>query len=129
MRKKGVTESELFRKMNILITDEGKEQLEYEKEKTTLLADMEIDNSALVRAMIAYFYENEKQLKKLVPFLVKTKGHTLLEAFNSMIEKNANPQEIQEHLGISVKLVEKIDKKYDLFKEEENKPVRRGKKS
>jgi hypothetical protein len=111
MRKKNITISELFRKMNILITDELKEKMEYEKEKTTLLADMEIDNSSLVRAMVWYFYDNDQQLKKLVPYLKKTKGHNMLEEFHNMVEKNADVKEIENKLGISVEIIEKIEQK------------------
>lgn len=118
MRKKSITESELFRKMNILITDELKEKMEYEKEKSTLLADMEIDNSALVRAMIWYFYDNDKQLKKLVPYLRKTKGHTMLEEFHNMIEQNADVKEIENKLGISVEIIEKIEQKQKQLEKE-----------
>lgn len=111
MRKKNITESELFRKMNILITDDLKEKMEYEKGRTTLLTDMEIDNSALVRAMIWYFFDNEKALKKLVPYLKKTKGQTILEEFHNMVEQKADVQEIQDKLGISIEIIEKIEQK------------------
>lgn len=111
MKKRSVTETELFRKMNILITDDLKEKMEYEKEKATLLADMEIDNSTLVRAMIWYFYDNDKQLKKLVPYLNKTKGYMMLETFNQMIEENAGIDEISKKLGISIDIIEKIEEK------------------
>jgi len=118
MRKKSVAESELFRKMNIMITDDLKDKMEYEKEKTTLLADMEIDNSALVRAMIWFFYDNEKWLKKLVPYLKKTKGHTLLEEFNNMIQQNADVKEIEQKLGIGIEIIERIESKQKQLEQE-----------
>jgi len=97
--------------MNILITDELKEKMEYEKEKTTLLSDMEIDNSALVRAMIWFFYDNEKWLKKLVPYLKKTKGHNMLEEFQQLMEKDVELNEITNKLGIGLDIVKKLEAK------------------
>lgn len=109
MRKKNITETDLFRKVNIMITDDLKEKMEYEKERATLLSDVEIDNSTLVRAMIGYFYDNENAMKKLVPYLKKTKGHALLENLHEMMDKNVEAKTIEKQLGIGLDILKKIE--------------------
>lgn len=116
VKEKNIKETELFRKVNILITDKLKQQMNYEKEKATILSNMKIDNSTLIRAMIAYFYDNESQLRKLVPYLKQVEGQVMLEKFKEMLEKDAELEDIQNELGISIDIIRKIDEKYNTEK-------------
>ena len=112
MRTKQLTESELFRKLNILLLDKNKDQLEEVKEKASLFADVEIDNSGFVRGVIEYFHENPDELQKIVPYIKEAKGYNILMKFNEMLEENKKPKDIQKELGIGVEIVSKIKKKY-----------------
>jgi hypothetical protein len=114
MRKKQLTETELFRKINVLLTDKNKEQLEMIKEKISLLSNVEIDNSGFVRGVIEYFSDNPEELKKLVPYVKEAKGYNILLKFNEMIAQNKTPKEIEEELGISIEIVDKIKEKYEI---------------
>jgi hypothetical protein len=113
MRTKQLTESELFRKMNILLLDKNKEQLEEIKEKASLLADVEIDNSGFVRGVIEYFYDNPKELKKIVPHIKEVKGYNILMKFNEMVAENKTSKEIEQELGIGFEIVDKVKEKYE----------------
>lgn len=112
MRNKQLTESELFRKLNILLLDKNKEQLEEIKEKASLLANVEIDNSGLVRGIISYFHENQEELKKVIPYVKEAKGYNILMKFNEMIAENKNTKEIEKELGIGFEIVDKVKDKY-----------------
>lgn len=114
MRKKQLTETELFRRINILLLDKNKEQLEMIKEKISLLSNVEIDNSGFVRGVIEYYADNPEELKKLVPYVKEAKGYNILLKFNEMIAQNKTPKEIEEKLGISIEIVDEIKKKYEI---------------
>lgn len=113
MRTKQLTESELFRKLNILLLDKNKEQLEEVKEKASLLADEEIDNSGFVRGIIEYFHQNPDELKKVVPYIKEVKGYNILMKFNEMLAENKKPQDIEKELGIGFEIVDKVKQKYN----------------
>lgn len=113
MRNKQITESELFRKLNILLLDKNKDQLEEVKEKASLLADIEIDNSGFVRGVIDYFHANPEELKKVVPYIKEAKGYNILMKFNEMIAENKNLKEIEKELGIGFEILDKVKEKYN----------------
>lgn len=112
MRPKQLTESELFRKLNILLLDRNKEQLEEIKEKASLLADVEIDNSGLIRGIIHYFFENQDELKKVVPYVKEAKGYNILMQFNEMMDNDKSAEEIEQELGIGKEIFDKVTKKH-----------------
>ncbi|WCK57666.1 hypothetical protein PP175_26895 (plasmid) [Aneurinibacillus sp. Ricciae_BoGa-3] len=114
MRTKQLTESELFKKLNILILDSNKDQLEEVKEKASLLANVEIDNSGFFRGVVEYFYANPNELKKVIPFIKEAKGYNILAQFTQMLEENKTPEEIEKELGIGADIVKKVKKKYEL---------------
>lgn len=116
-----VTESELFRKVNILMLDRDKEKLEDIKTKLTLQSNMEIDNSALVRSAIRYFYENPDMVKELVPYVEEAKGFTVLEQFIDMVHEKRSVHEIKDKLGISFELVKNLKSKQESFEKEQKK--------
>lgn len=112
MRPKQLTESELFRTLNILLSDKNKQQLEDLKEKASLLADVEIDNSGLIRGLIDYFDKHPEELKKVVPYIKELKGYNVLMKFNEMIAENKSDEEIEKELGIGKKIISKVKKNY-----------------
>lgn len=111
MRRKTIAESEMFLKINVMLTNDLKQKMEYEKERATLYSDVEVDNSTLFRAMIAYLYDHEEVLKKLKPYIQQTKGQHLLESLEQMMEDNTDKQKIQDQLGIGLDIINKIEKK------------------
>lgn len=114
MRLKQLTESELFRKLNILVLDRHKTQLDNLKEKVSLLGNLEMDNSCFLRGVIEYFDEHPEELKKLLPYVKKTKGYHILFAFQKMVKNNQTSQEIEKLLGVGVEITEKMREKYQL---------------
>lgn len=108
MRNKSFVETELFRKSNILLLDKNKNHLEDVKERVSLLANTEIDNSGFVRGVIEYFYENQEELKKLAGYVKEYKGYNILSKFQEMVEANAPFSQIEEEIGISVDIVEAV---------------------
>lgn len=111
MRDKTVTESELFKKLNILLLDKNKEHLEVIKERMSLLANVEIDNSGFIRGTIEYFYENQDQLKILVDHIKDYKGYNVLRRFQELISENASCERISDELGIGVDISKKTIKR------------------
>lgn len=111
MRRKTIAESEMFQKINVMLTDDLKEKMEYEKERATLYSDVEVDNSTLFRAMIAYLYDHEEVLKKLKPYIQQTKGQHLLKNLEQMMDENTDKEKITEQLGIGLDIINKIEKR------------------
>lgn len=110
MRNKNITETELFRGLNILLLDSNKEHLEDIKEQASLLANVTIDNSALFRGIIEYFYKNPKQLKNLIDEVKENKGHKIVQDLQECFEKNMADEDIYLKTGIGIKIIQKIRK-------------------
>lgn len=111
LKSKQITESELFKKVNILVSDRNKEQLESLKDRASLLANMRIDNSALIRGMLDYFDQHPDDLKKIIPHVTESKGFNILQEFQEMIHENKSLYEIEDKLGISIDIIKKVEKK------------------
>lgn len=112
MRTKQLTESELFRTLNILLTDKNKQQLENLKEKASLLADVEIDNSGLIRGLIDYYDTHPEELKKVVSYIKELKGYNILMKLNEMIAENKSDEDIEKELGIGTEIINKVKESY-----------------
>jgi len=108
MRTKDITETELFNKLNLLLLDRNKEQLEMLKARASMLANVEIDNSCLLRGFIEYFYANPSKLDRTIKHVKSVKGYEVLQKFQTMLEQNASAQAIFEETGVSVEIAEKI---------------------
>lgn len=111
MKNKNVTESELFRKANILLLDKNKDHLEELKEKISLLANVEIDNSGFIRGVIEYFYENQEELKKLVNTVKNYKGYNILMDFNELMGQNKSIEDINKRTGIGMEILKNIEER------------------
>ena len=108
---KKIKETELFQRVNVLLLDRNKQQLQDLKEQLSLLGNIEVDNSALMRGMLDYFSDNPDELDKLVPYVKKTKGYHILKELHQMMDNNKTMGEIEKRLGISVELIEKLEEK------------------
>lgn len=110
--KRPLNETDLFKSLNVFLLSRDRNQLKVLKDKTSLLANVKIDNSAFIRGMINYFYENQEELEKLVPYAVQTKGFNILAKFNQMLAENRTPEEIEQELGIDIQVVNKLTQQH-----------------
>lgn len=106
-----VTETELFRPVHILLLDINKKHLDELKAKISLMANMDMDNSGLLRALLEFIYDRQELLEDIVPYARKYKGFMILQQFLEMIQEQKTPEEIEEELGISAALAEELIKK------------------
>ena len=110
MKNKQVAETKLFRKLNILLLDKNKEHLEELKEKISLLANVEIDNSGFIRGMIEYLYDHQGELGNLVEYVKEYKGYSILDRFEKMVEANASFKQIEKEIGIGIAILKNLAK-------------------
>lgn len=106
-----IRETELFKGLNILLLEKNKLHLEVIKEKASLLANMEVDNSGLIRAFIEYFYKNQDELKDVIEYVKEYKGYKVLEDFKQMFIENKSDEEIEEKVGVARDITAKIRKR------------------
>ena len=114
MIEKQITESELFKKLNILMLNKNKDHLEVIKEKMSLLCNIEVDNSAFLRGVIEYYYDNPDKLKDLIPYVKAYKGYNILSQFQELVEKGKSKEEITQELGLGLDIVESAFKKLNI---------------
>lgn len=106
-----VTETELFRAINILLLDRNKEHLDELKAKLSLISNIEMDNSGLLRAIVEYLYDHQELLPQIIPYATKYKGFVIHQEFVRMLEENKSPEDIEKELGISVSLIKELKRK------------------
>lgn len=108
MENRQITESELFKKLNILLLSKNKDHLDEVKEKISLLSNMEIDNSGFVRGVIEYYFDNPAKLEDLVPYVTEYKGYNILDKLEKLIEKNKTIKEIDKETGIGTDILKRV---------------------
>lgn len=111
MKNKAIKETELFRKLNLLLLDRNKEHLEEIKEKASLLANENIDNSGLFRGLIEYFYKNPKYLKNIIEDVKENRGHKILKELKECFDKNMPNEDIYQKTGVGINIIKQIRKK------------------
>lgn len=107
-----VKETDLFKKFSLLLLDQNKEHFDEIKDKLSLYANVRLDNSGAIRAIVEYLFDNQELLPQMVSYAVKYKGFSLLEEFAKMLKEGKTPEEIEKKLGISVSHYEDLKKKY-----------------
>lgn len=100
-------ETDLFQRINVLLLEKNKKQLEELKDKLSLIANVEVDNSAIIRGMIQYLMEHPDKLNEIAPYVKNAKGFNILQEFQTMLSQNTSLKEIEKRLGINIKMVRK----------------------
>lgn len=114
MAERQITESELFKKLNILILDKNKEHLEEVKERMSLLCNMEVDNSGFMRGVIEYYYDNPDKLMDLIEYVKAYKGYNILNQFQDLIDQGKDKKEIDKELGLGLDIIDAVFKKHNI---------------
>jgi hypothetical protein len=104
-------ETDLFRKFSLLLLDRNKQHSEELKEKLSMYANVTVDSSGMIRAIIEYLHDHQSLLAELVPYILKSKGFYVLEEFNALIEAGKSFEEIEKEIGISVEWLEELKQK------------------
>lgn len=105
MKKKLIRETDLFTRINILLTETQKDSLESIKNELSLMSNAEMDNSTLIRALIDYFSKKPEQLEKIVSYALNTKGYEIVAQFEKMILEGSTDEEIIEKLGLGIDVI------------------------
>lgn len=109
VKKKKVNETDLFSGIKILLVDKQKDKTMMAlKENLSLISNIEVDNSTLVRSMIEYFSRNQDELLKLKDFVVEQKGYNLLRNIITMVVNGNSDEEIYAQIGVNVNIVKEV---------------------
>ena len=108
---KKVTETNMFERINFLITSKRKKELDELKIKLSLISNVKIDNSTFLRGVINYFKENDEQLNILKDYMLKNKGKYLFNNLEDLIKNNASDEEIYNSIGLSSEKLNELKNK------------------
>lgn len=111
MKKKKVRETDLFTRVNVLLTEKQKDAFDEIKVELSLISNATIDNSCLIRAMIDFYSDKPKELIKLKSYALNTKGYEIVAQFKNLIQSGASDAEIKEKLGLSDSVIKSGRKK------------------
>lgn len=113
MKTRKIKETDLFTNVNVFLLDRNKEQLDTLKKNVSMMENVRMDNSALIRGMIEYFIDKPERLREMAPYARNMKGFHILNRFQEMLTENRTLQEVEDELGISIELSNEIKEKLD----------------